>query len=1236
MKKIYLFMLLLLALHSTHAQSTCATAVPIGTIPFSSGTLTTCGTGNDYVVGSYFTGNYGAGEDYVFSINITSAPVTYKLALGGSATWKIASVHSACPPTSANSIGGVVTSSLTTGQGQVTFSANGTYYIIVDTWPTPTCGEFTLDLSIPPPPPANDNASGAVALTVNSDYNCTTSTAGTTESATTSPEAAPTCSATGIDDDVWYSFVATSPAHRVSFSGVTAGTMVAALYSGTPGNLTFITAACASTTLNATGLTSGTTYYVRAYTTAATAVQTAFNICVGTQPPPPANDDAGGAVLLTVNADYACGATTVGTTVSATQSAEAAPTCSATGINDDVWFRFVATAAAHRISFSGVTTGTMVAAIYSGTPGSLAFVTGACASTTLNATGLAIGNTYYVRAYTSVATATTQTNFTICVGTALPPPANDVCSGAITLAVNTACSFQTFTTAGATDNDEVGDCTAGTEAAVWFKFDATQTYATITVDGAIGFDAVLGVLTGCGSAVVPTGGACIDITADGGVETRILSGLTIGQTYYIQVYDFQGDALTTSSFDICVVSEPCGTPTGVSVSPGSVTSSAASIAWTGTGSYILEYGLTGFTPGTGATAGTGGTVINPATSPQAITGLSSNTNYQVYVRQNCTSTGGGYSTNSTVVSFTTLCGATNVPYVQNFNGITPPAIPSCMVIENVNADVRTWRTITGLTSFPEITSNVIGYQYNTDGTTPANDWLFTQGLNLSTGINYTVSFRYLASSGPDFVEKLKLVMGASATSAAMTTGTLLFENQSVNSASFTTAVVPFTVPANGVYYFGFHAFSDADQDWLILDDINIDVTAACAAPLGVTVGSITATSASVSWTGTGNFVLEYGLSGFTPGTGATAGTGGTVINPATSPQTISGLTGGSAYQVYIRQDCTGSANGYSANSAAVAFSTSPINDECSGATTIGSTPTAGNISGGTMSLPVGACSGSGSSSDVWFQFTALSDGSAVVNVSAVAGFDAVVEVFGGTCGTLTAIDCEDANGTSAGETLPLNALVAGNTYFVRVYNYFGTVGTGTFNITVTGAALPISIEYFKGSKQSNGHLLDWKVTCYNSPSVTMILERSTDGRNFKPVTSQTETSLRCLQPFSFVDASPLAGINYYRLKSVDVDGKVTYSTVVALLNKEKGFEIVNLVPNPVSTDAVLSVTSANKSIIEIVVSDISGKQLNKQRVNLISGNNLLPLNVRNLPAGTYQVTGLTADGVSKTLRFVKQ
>jgi len=215
--------------------------------------------------------------------------------------------------------------------------------------------------------------------------------------------------------------------------------------------------------------------------------------------------------------------------------------------------------------------------------------------------------------------------------TLAPPPANDVCSGAISLPVNTSCINQTFSTLGATDNDEAGDCTNGTEKAVWFSFEkavwfsfvATETNATITVDGATGFDAVLGVLSACGSTTTPTGGACVDATGEGGVEVRNLTGLTVGSTYFIQVYEYYGDATAASTFDICVVSVPCSVPTAVTA--GSITSTIASVTWVGTGTFVLEYGPAGFTPGTGATAGAGGTVINPATSPQAITGLATST-----------------------------------------------------------------------------------------------------------------------------------------------------------------------------------------------------------------------------------------------------------------------------------------------------------------------------------------------------------------------------------------------------------------------------------------------------------------------------------------------------------------------------------------------------------------------------------------------------------------------------------
>ena len=187
-------------------------------------------------------------------------------------------------------------------------------------------GTFGICVKTVAPPPANDNCAAATTLTVNSNYNCGVTTAGTTESATQSSTApTPTCSGTGINDDVWYKFTATGPSHRVSLTNI-AGAVTAmsfAVYSGTScADLVQIGCNTANQ-LDVFGLTAGNTYWVRVFTTTATAGSFAtFNVCVGTPPPPPANDVCSGAVALTVNPNYSCGVVTAGTTQSATQSAE--------------------------------------------------------------------------------------------------------------------------------------------------------------------------------------------------------------------------------------------------------------------------------------------------------------------------------------------------------------------------------------------------------------------------------------------------------------------------------------------------------------------------------------------------------------------------------------------------------------------------------------------------------------------------------------------------------------------------------------------------------------------------------------------------------------------------------------------------------------------------------------------------------------------------------------------------
>jgi parallel beta-helix repeat protein len=129
---------------------------------------------------------------------------------------------------------------------------------------------------------------------------------------------------------------------------------------------------------------------------------------------------------VTVNADYSCAVTSPGTMVGATLTAGITGGC--TGVNQDVWYQFVASAPTHRITLGGTTTG-LSYSLYTGAtcsgltlhPG-FACITGA---TVTNYNGLTAGTTYYLR----VSRTTAGTNvFTVCVGA---PPAADIGQNAL-------------------------------------------------------------------------------------------------------------------------------------------------------------------------------------------------------------------------------------------------------------------------------------------------------------------------------------------------------------------------------------------------------------------------------------------------------------------------------------------------------------------------------------------------------------------------------------------------------------------------------------------------------------------------------------------------------------------------------------------------------------------------------------------------------------------------------------
>ncbi len=164
-------------------------------------------------------------------------------------------------------------------------------------------------------------------------------------------------------------------------------------------------------------------------------------------------------------------------------------------------------------------------------------------------------------------------------------------------------------------------------------------------------------------------------------------------------------------------------------------------------------------------------------------------------------------------TFITGCLATTVPYTENFDGVTAPAFPVCMTVENTNGDSKLWETSTTHHSSPN--SARIGY----NGSLAMDDWFFTEGLSLTGGVAYELDFVYRAHNS-SYPEKLAVDWGTSASSAGMS-GIPIFDDNNISSADWLTGSGTFTPATTGIYYVGFHGYSDANQYYLYVDDIYV-------------------------------------------------------------------------------------------------------------------------------------------------------------------------------------------------------------------------------------------------------------------------------------------------------------------------------------------------------------------------------------------------------------------------------
>lgn len=337
------------------------------------------------------------------------------------------------------------------------------------------------------------------------------------------------------------------------------------------------------------------------------------------------------------------------------------------------------------------------------------------------------------------------------------------------------------------------------------------------------------------------------------------------------------------------------------------------------------------------------------------------------------------------------------------------------------------------------------------------------------------------------------------------------------------------------------------------------------------------------------------------------------------------LPGTYYWYVVPRSGCS-TPTGCEANVTSVTYSNLVPNDICQMAIDLASivgyaTSTAGGTSEG-ISFS-GACATG--SRDIWYKFKAIATTASVsvYGSGSPCSYDPGIQAFSGTCTALTCLGNDDSGSCTTTNTVSMSGLTIGSIYYIRIYST-SSVG-GQFAVTGTniGSTLPLNLISFSGSKQNNDAILQWKTA--NEVNVSRFeVQRSDDGQTYTTLGNVAAG----VSLYSFTDANTFSSrtVAFYRLKSIDIDGRFTYSNIIKL-NKQANAALT-VYPNPVSD--VLTINGLKQNGI-VFLFNAEGKLLQQQTVTAQT----MIIDMSSLAIGMYFLQ-YQLDGEVMNQKIIKQ
>ena len=201
----------------------------------------------------------------------------------------------------------------------------------------------------------------------------------------------------------------------------------------------------------------------------------------------------------------------------------------------------------------------------------------------------------------------------------------------------------------------------------------------------------------------------------------------------------------------------------------------------------------------------------------------------------------------------------------------------------------------------------------------------------------------------------------------------------------------------------------------------------------------------------------------------------------------------------------------------------------------------------------------------------------------------------------------------------------------------GTVtvsGANTFSpwiLVAQPAPLPITLLSFDATVVNEGVSLNW-ITTSEINNDYFTVERSSDAVNFEGILTVdgAGNSSHAIN-YARIDANPLQGVSYYRLRQTDFDNTTTTSDIVAVNITDDGNLLV--VPNPAHSFVNIILTGNTSGVHSIEVMDDKGAVVLRATENL-SDKKYYRVPLENYTRGIYLIRFTDNSGISKTGRFI--